>query len=106
MENAHNDAIVVENNRGASRLEAKVGGQVAVAEYSVGPGTITFTHTLVPAELSGRGIATRMIEAGLMMARERRLQVIPRCGFVSAYMRKHPDVQDLLAPEGRKMLGV
>jgi hypothetical protein len=31
--------------------------------------------------------------------------VIPQCAFFASYMRRHPDTQDLLAPEGRALLG-
>jgi uncharacterized protein len=98
------DLINVVHNAEASRFEAQVEGLLAVAEYRLDPGAITFTHTRVPAELGGRGIATRLIEAGLAFARERGLEVIPLCSFVAAYMRKHPAVQDLLGAPGRTLL--
>jgi hypothetical protein len=104
MERGHTDLIDVINNTGASRFEAKVGDLLAIAEYHLDPLAITFTHTRVPAELSGRGIATRLIEAALAFARERRIPVIPLCSFVAAYMRKHPEVQDLLGAEGRALM--
>ncbi|MEJ0006736.1 MAG: GNAT family N-acetyltransferase [Steroidobacteraceae bacterium] len=101
MEGIQKDAIVVTHNQAASRFEAQVSGQLALAEYCLAPGTVTFTHTRVPEQLSGRGIATQLIKAGLAMARERGLQVIPQCTFVAAYIEKHPEVQDLLANTGR-----
>jgi uncharacterized protein len=99
MEDARSKTIVVRNNETAGRFEADVAGQLAVAEYVLGPTTITFTHTRVPDALAGRGIASQLVEAGLAMARTRNLRVIPRCSFVAAYMRKHPGFQDLLAKE-------
>jgi|SRR5665213_2060280 len=99
MEDARSEAIVVRNNEAASRFEAMVAGQLAVAEYVLSPTTITFTHTRVPDAVSGRGIASQLIEAGLALARQRHLRVIPRCSFVSAYLRRHPGFQDLLAVE-------
>jgi predicted GNAT family acetyltransferase len=104
MERELAESINVVNNSEASRFEAQVGNLLAVAEYLLDPVAITFTHTRVPAELGGRGIATRLIEAGLDFARERGLEVIPLCSFVAAYMRKHPQVQDLLGAQGRKLL--
>jgi len=96
VEGAKRETIAVTHNVAASRFEAQAAGLLAIAEYRLGPGTVTFTHTRVPDQLAGRGIATQLIEAGLTMARERNLRVIPQCSFVAAYMRKHPDVQDLL----------
>ena len=101
---ADTEPIVVTNNVAASRFEVKLGALMAIAEYELGPKTITFTHARVPAEFSGRGIAAHLIEAGLSLARERGLGVIPQCRYVAAYMRRHPEVQDLLTTEGRTWL--
>ena len=63
-------------------------------------------HTVVPEPLRGRGIATQLVVAALASVRERGLKVIPQCAVFEAYMRKHPETQDLLAPEGRAQLGL
>jgi predicted GNAT family acetyltransferase len=97
-------ALAVHDNPGTHRLEAAVGALTSYAEYQLAPGTITFTHTRVPEELRGRGIGTRLIEAGLAMARERGLKVIPQCPFFASYMRAHAQTQELLAPAGRALL--
>jgi uncharacterized protein len=96
--------IAVNHNVAANRFDAHVGAEVAIAEYRLTPGTITFTHTFVPPGLSNRGIASQLIAAGLKMAREHDLKVVSQCQFVSAYMRRHPEVQDLLTEEGRRSL--
>ncbi len=96
----------ITNNAAAHRFEVQVDGLLSVAEYRLDPGIVTFTHTLVPPALSNRGIASKLIEAGLNMARERGLKVMPQCRFVAAYMRRHPEVQGLLAEEGRTLLNV
>jgi len=94
----------VTNNVAASRLEIQIDGNLAVAEYQQGHDTITFTHTRVPPELSGRGIGTQLILAGLKLAHERHLKVIPQCRFFAVYMQRHPETQELLSDEGRKLL--
>jgi uncharacterized protein len=95
---------VIRDNPQTSRIEAEVGGQIAYAEYRLSPGTITFTHTRVPEALRGKGIGTRLIAAALSLARERGLEVIPICPFVSAYLRAHPEDQQLLGPQGQRLL--
>jgi predicted GNAT family acetyltransferase len=95
---------VVRDNVSASRLEIQLGEQVAFAEYRLEANTITFTHTRVPEALRGRGMGTHLIEAGLSLARERNLKVVPQCPFFAAYMRTHPETEDLLAPAGRVQL--
>ena len=98
------DSIAVQDNSAASRFEASVSGHTAVAQYEIRPGVITFTHTRVPESLRGKGIANELAKVALASARERGLLVIPKCSFFASYMRRHPETQDLLAPEGRPLL--
>lgn len=77
-----------------------------MAIYELTGEVITFIHTIVPEALRGHGIATQLVLAGLASARERGLKVIPRCPVFAAYMRGHPETHDLLAQEGRTLLGI
>ncbi len=98
---------MVHDNPGRHRFEIDLGdGQFAFAEYTLPEGKIMFTHTEVPESHEGRGLGTELIEAGLAAARDRGLKVIPICPFFAAYIRKHADVQDLLDPAYRKVLGL
>lgn len=96
--------VTVRDNPAAGRLEADVGGQIGYAEYRLNAGTISFTHTRVPEALRGQGIGTRLIKAGLALALDRELQVIPICPFFRAYLRLHPEQQGLLGPEGLRLI--
>lgn len=53
-------------------------------------------HTEVPPALEGRGIAGALVAAALAWARSEGLRVRPVCSYVAAYMRRHPETQDLL----------
>jgi len=86
----------VRNNPAQNRFELDVDGDQAVAYYRMTPGVITFTHTEVPQALSGRGIGTKLIRSALEMVRAQGLKVVPQCSFVSAFMGKHPEYNDLL----------
>jgi uncharacterized protein len=88
--------LAVRDNRAASRYEAEVEGNLAVVEYLLGGSNITFTHTEVPEELEGRGIASQLARFVLDDARTRGLAVIPLCPFINAYIRRHPEYQDLV----------
>jgi uncharacterized protein len=98
------DTIAVHDNPQASRFEASISGHTAVAQYETRPGVMTFTHTRVPESLRGKGVASELAHVALAAARERGLRVIPKCAFFASYMRRHPETQDLLAPEGRALL--
>ena len=86
----------VRDNTALNRFELEVDGQLAVAYYRMAPGVITFVHTEVPQALSGRGVATKLIRGALEMVRAQGLEVVPQCPFVSAFMGKHPEYNDLL----------
>ena len=90
-----------QDRRDLRRIELDVDGEVAFAAYELEDGVIAFVHTFVPEGLREHGLATRLVEAGLAMARREGLAVIPRCSAFADYMRRHPDSQDLLAPGAR-----
>jgi predicted GNAT family acetyltransferase len=87
----------VRNNAAEHRYELAVDGQMAIAEYRLRPGRISFTHTEVPDALGGRGIGKRLVKAALDDARAQGLKVVPICPFVKHYIETHPEEQDLLA---------
>jgi len=90
-------AAMVRNNPPLSRYELDVDGHVASAYYKLEPGVITFTHTEVPQELSGRGIGTQLARGALEDVRASGgLKVVAKCPFISAFMGKNPEFNDLL----------
>lgn len=87
------------DNLSRHRFEIDLGnGEVAFAAYNLLPGAIRFYHTVVPESHGGQGLGTALIKAGLAAARERGLKVIPICPFFAAYLRKHPEEQDIVDP--------
>lgn len=88
----------IRNNEEESQFETTVEGHVAVAAYDLEePNRIVFTHTNVPEALAGRGIAGEIVKFGLDHARDKKLTVVPQCSYVAAYIKRHPEYQDLLA---------
>jgi hypothetical protein len=87
----------IRKNEQASQYETTVDGITAYAAYELeDPERIVFTHTIVPEELSGRGIANQLVKHGLDEARSRGLTVVPQCSFVAAFIKRHPEYEDLL----------
>ncbi len=97
--NVNLDDVTVADNKAEQRYEARVDGQLALIAYERAAAHIVFTHTETPARLEGHGIAGKMARVALEDAREQHLSVIPRCPFVADYIRRHPEYQDLVAPE-------
>ncbi len=86
----------VRDNPAQHRFELAVEDQIAAAYYQLADGVITFLHTEVPQELNGRGIGSRLVRGALDAVRARGLKVVSKCPFVSAYMGKHPEYNDLI----------
>jgi predicted GNAT family acetyltransferase len=84
------------------RYEARVPGvaDAAAAHYRLRDGTIVFTHTEVPPALEGHGVGSALARFALDDARRRGLAVVPRCPFVAAFIRRHPEYRDLVARGG------
>ena len=86
----------VTNNEAQNRFELEKDGQTAVSEYRRRNGTIVFTHTEVPLQLEGQGIGNTLARAALDYARSEGLCVVPRCRFIAAFIKRHPEYQDLV----------
>ncbi len=65
--------------------------------YRLAGPVLTITYTGVPAAVGGRGIAAQLLQAALSFVRERGLKLVPACSYAAAYLRRHPEQQDLLA---------
>jgi predicted GNAT family acetyltransferase len=95
MSTDHN--ILVRHNVAESRFEVEIDGHLSVADYEVQGERMIFTHTFVPPELRGRGIAEKLVRAGLEHARSERLRVVPACSYVEVFMQRHTEFKPLLA---------
>ena len=88
--------VTVVHNPAASRYEATVDGHLAVAEYTLDGARQTFTHTFVPGELRGRGIAEQLVRTALADARAAGRRIVPQCSYVARYVERHPEFQALV----------
>lgn len=77
----------------ANRFEVEHQGLVAFVDYRQTGKDISFLHTEVPRELSGRGIGSFLARNVLEYARKNRLQVKPYCPFIKAYIDRHEEFQ-------------
>ncbi len=91
---SHSPAIL--HNAAAHRYEVTVDGHLSVCEYEMAEGRMVFTHTLVPPELRGRGIAEKLVRAALADARAASRRVVPQCSYVAKFIERNKEYQDLL----------
>ena len=95
-EAAKNGEIVVRHNAAESRFEVVVDNFLSVADYELAAGTLVMTHTFVPPELRGRGIAEKLVRAALDWAAAERLRVVPACSYVATFIQRHSEYQPLV----------
>lgn len=73
-----------------SRFEVETEAGTAVLTYERrGGGRVALTHTVVPPEAEGRGVAADLAEAAVRWAEGEGLEVVPVCSYVQAWMDKN-----------------
>jgi NAD+ kinase len=94
------DATVVDSFE-QSRYEILLGGELAgVLHYRRHGGRVELAHTEIDQAFEGRGLAGRLASAALDDARGRNTPVTATCPFVTSYLDRHPEYQDLVATGG------
>ena len=91
------DAVAVTHNEPAHRFEATVDGLRSLLAYRLFPDRIVLHHTEVPPPTRGHGMAAKLTRAALDFARAHHLRVVPLCPYVSSFLRKHREYQDLVS---------
>jgi predicted GNAT family acetyltransferase len=91
---------VVTDNPDEQRYEAHVDGALAgFAAYRFKGDHIVFTHTEVDDAFAGQGVGGALAKGALDDVRARaEHDVVALCPFISAWLARHPDYQDLVAP--------
>jgi uncharacterized protein len=82
--------MAVEHNPQQHRYELVEEGLIATADYRRDGDTLLITYVQSPPPLRGKGTAGRLMSGMLD-------QVRAICGYAAAWIRRHPDYQDLLA---------
>ncbi len=61
-----------------------------------GNNVIIVDHTFVDPSLRGQGIAAKLMQRVIDMAREENLKIVPVCSYAVAAFKRNPDFQDVL----------
>jgi len=80
----------------AQEFSVEVEGYLGALDYDLRGHTMTITHTLVPEAIGGRGVAAELTRVALETARANGWKVVPMCSYAVAYLRRHPEYNDLL----------
>jgi predicted GNAT family acetyltransferase len=71
------------------RFQTVVDGSTAFLTYERDGSTVAMTHTIVPPQIGGRGIAGALTSTAVAWARGEGLEIDPQCSYVRAWLRKH-----------------
>jgi uncharacterized protein len=89
--------VDIQHLASAHRFEATVDGFDCELDYSLQGKVMTITHTGVPPEVGGRGIASELVLAAYEVARQNGWKVVPACSYARAWSQRHPEYADLHA---------
>ncbi len=98
------EQIQVQHETEKSRFAITVDGALAgFAEYRsrAGGSKRDFMHTEIDPAFGGRGLGGTLVSSALESTQAAGLTIIPRCPFVAAWLRRHPDFSGTVEwPEG------
>ena len=97
----------VRDNPQQHRFEVLVDGEVAgFSAYRREGDAFAFTHTEVDDGHEGEGLGSELVRRALEQVREQGASVLPYCPFVASYLKKHPELQDLVPDPERERFGL
>lgn len=79
-----------------TRFELVENSLTVFADYRRHDQRYILTHIEADPGLRGSGAAARLMEQIVALAREKNLQIVPRCGYTIAWFKRHPDAADVL----------
>ena len=92
--------VRVVDNPERKRFEGFLGDElVAVVEYIPLDGKVIATHTEVQPSHEGQGIASKMVTSMLELLRSEGRLVQPLCQYVTGFLRRHPEYNDVVDPD-------
>jgi predicted GNAT family acetyltransferase len=90
------EPLTVFNNTERQQFQVSADGELASLEYRLHEGRLVLMHTEVPEKLGGHGIGTALAAYAFKYARAHQLPVKVYCPFVQAYLKRHPEDNDLV----------
>jgi predicted GNAT family acetyltransferase len=89
--------VTVRDNADELRYEIEEDGEVrGTIRYTRDDGVITLVHTEVDPKWKGHGVGSALVQGALDDLGARGLKVRPLCPFVAAYIRRHPEYEEIV----------
>lgn len=97
---ANQEQVVIESSKSRYALYLDGVDQPSILEYEVrdvdNNVVYDLTHTFVPDQARGKGVAGRLVKRAVVHARENGHKIIPSCSYIHTYMKRYPNDQDVL----------
>jgi uncharacterized protein len=84
------------DNTEKHRFELVENGLTVFADYRQHDNRFILTHIEADPALRGTGAAARLMEQIVALARDQKLQIVPRCAYAVAWFKRHPGAADVL----------
>ena len=87
----------ITDNPAAGRFELIEQGLTAYADYRMTADRMIIDYVFSPPALRGAGTAGRLMQGVAAAARTRSVKITPLCGYAAAWLKRHPELSDLVA---------
>ena len=84
------------HNENENKYEFHIEGFKPYIEYDRQGDILHLTHTIVPKELGGRGIAKELCIGVMEDVEAKGLKMKPACSYIVAFVEKNPEYERLL----------
>ncbi len=85
------------HNKDESKYEYRIDGHIAYIAYDEQNGNMYLTHTIVPEELAGKGLARKLLEDVLQEIKKANKKAVAQCSYIVKYQEKNPQKSDFFA---------
>ena len=90
-------AYTLIHNKPECKYEYHIDGHIAYITYDDQEGKMHLTHTIVPEELAGKGLARTLLEDVLEQIKKDGKKAVAQCSYIVKYQEKNPEKSDIFA---------
>ncbi|MFA7116859.1 MAG: GNAT family N-acetyltransferase [Bacteroidales bacterium] len=93
-----NETLNITHDEKACKFETVVDGITAHVKYKIEDGLFDIRHTIVPKEIGGRNIASKLVETSYKWAESQNLELRATCSYADIWLKRHgyevPETED------------
>ena len=87
----------LKHNKDECKYEYHIDGHCAYITYDDQNGKMHLTHTIVPEELAGKGLAKKLLEDVLEQIKTDNKKAVAQCSYIVKYQEKNPEKDEYFA---------